>query len=165
MDSEHMRVMIKEAFWSKRLTKRRSAFTLKGCLTVRVDCSHSSRDAQQAAAGGAPPSVQRAVQAALGQQHLRRDDLRRRSRSHFLHGEAPPTSPVSLGFPLMGLCINRCFCSQGDSGGPLVCQKDNAWTLVGIVSWGSSRCSTSTPAAYARVTELRGWVDQILAAN
>ncbi|XP_042277558.1 chymotrypsin B [Thunnus thynnus] len=54
---------------------------------------------------------------------------------------------------------------MGDSGGPLVCEKDNAWTLVGIVSWGSSRCSTSTPAVYARVTELRSWVDQILAAN
>uniref|UniRef100_A0A3Q1C8N9 chymotrypsin n=1 Tax=Amphiprion ocellaris TaxID=80972 RepID=A0A3Q1C8N9_AMPOC len=54
---------------------------------------------------------------------------------------------------------------MGDSGGPLVCQKDNAWTLVGIVSWGSSYCSTSTPAVYARVTELRSWVDQILAAN
>merc|ERR1712142_753058 len=54
---------------------------------------------------------------------------------------------------------------MGDSGGPLVCEKDNMWTLVGIVSWGSSRCSTSTPGVYARVTELRGWVDQILAAN
>ncbi|XP_033842264.1 chymotrypsin B-like [Periophthalmus magnuspinnatus] len=54
---------------------------------------------------------------------------------------------------------------MGDSGGPLVCEKDNAWTLVGIVSWGSSRCSTSTPAVYARVTKLRGWVDQTLAAN
>nr|CAB43766.1 chymotrypsin B precursor [Gadus morhua] len=54
---------------------------------------------------------------------------------------------------------------MGDSGGPLVCQKDNVWTLVGIVSWGSSRCSVTTPAVYARVTELRGWVDQILAAN
>lgn len=59
-----------------------------------------------------------------------------------------------------------CFvASQGDSGGPLVCEKDGAWTLVGIVSWGSSRCSTTTPAVYARVTMLRGWVDQILAAN
>ncbi|CAL8352863.1 unnamed protein product [Merluccius merluccius] len=54
---------------------------------------------------------------------------------------------------------------MGDSGGPLVCEKDNMWTLVGIVSWGSSRCSTSTPAVYARVTMLRSWVDQILAAN
>ncbi|XP_047218539.1 chymotrypsin B-like [Girardinichthys multiradiatus] len=54
---------------------------------------------------------------------------------------------------------------MGDSGGPLVCEKDNVWTLVGIVSWGSWRCSTSIPGVYARVTELRGWVDQILAAN
>ncbi|XP_012868307.1 PREDICTED: chymotrypsinogen B [Dipodomys ordii] len=54
---------------------------------------------------------------------------------------------------------------MGDSGGPLVCQKDGAWTLVGIVSWGSGTCSTSTPAVYSRVTELMPWVQQILAAN
>ncbi|KAG8437802.1 hypothetical protein GDO86_008492 [Hymenochirus boettgeri] len=53
---------------------------------------------------------------------------------------------------------------MGDSGGPLVCKKNNVWTLVGIVSWGSSTCSTSTPAVYARVTVLRQWVDQIVAA-
>uniref|UniRef100_UPI0029543904 chymotrypsinogen 2-like n=1 Tax=Panthera onca TaxID=9690 RepID=UPI0029543904 len=54
---------------------------------------------------------------------------------------------------------------MGDSGGPLVCQKDGAWTLVGIVSWGSGTCSTSVPAVYARVTELIPWVQEILAAN
>ncbi|KAJ8394937.1 hypothetical protein AAFF_G00040600 [Aldrovandia affinis] len=54
---------------------------------------------------------------------------------------------------------------MGDSGGPLVCERDGAWNLVGIVSWGSSRCSTTIPAVYARVTILRSWVDQILAAN
>ncbi|XP_065704512.1 chymotrypsinogen B-like isoform X1 [Patagioenas fasciata] len=54
---------------------------------------------------------------------------------------------------------------NGDSGGPLVCQKDGAWTLVGIVSWGSSTCSPSIPAVYARVTELLPWIDSILAAN
>ncbi|KAI4791114.1 hypothetical protein KUCAC02_034208 [Chaenocephalus aceratus] len=54
---------------------------------------------------------------------------------------------------------------MGDSGGPLVCENAGVWTLVGIVSWGSSRCSTSIPAVYARVTELRSWVDQTLAAN
>ncbi|KAB0392407.1 hypothetical protein E2I00_020221 [Balaenoptera physalus] len=54
---------------------------------------------------------------------------------------------------------------MGDSGGPLVCQKDGAWTLVGIVSWGSGTCSTSTPAVYARVTALIPWVQKILAAN
>ncbi|XP_034796606.1 chymotrypsinogen B2 isoform X3 [Pan paniscus] len=54
---------------------------------------------------------------------------------------------------------------KGDSGGPLVCQKDGAWTLVGIVSWGSRTCSTTTPAVYARVTKLIPWVQKILAAN
>ncbi|XP_037733537.1 chymotrypsinogen 2 isoform X2 [Chelonia mydas] len=54
---------------------------------------------------------------------------------------------------------------MGDSGGPLVCQQDGAWTLVGIVSWGSSTCSPSAPSVYARVTKLRAWIDQIIAAN
>ncbi|KAM6223166.1 chymotrypsinogen 2-like [Rhynchocyon petersi] len=54
---------------------------------------------------------------------------------------------------------------MGDSGGPLVCQKDGAWTLVGIVSWGSGTCSTSRPGVYARVTGLLPWVHETLAAN
>uniref|UniRef100_A0A8C9MQZ8 chymotrypsin n=1 Tax=Serinus canaria TaxID=9135 RepID=A0A8C9MQZ8_SERCA len=51
---------------------------------------------------------------------------------------------------------------MGDSGGPLVCHKDGAWNLVGIVSWGSSTCSTKTPTVYARVTKLRDWINSIL---
>ncbi|XP_062287347.1 chymotrypsin B-like [Scomber scombrus] len=54
---------------------------------------------------------------------------------------------------------------SGDSGGPLVCLKDNAWTLVGIVSFGRATCSTNTPAVYARVTALRAWIDQTIANN
>nr|DBA29547.1 TPA: hypothetical protein GDO54_009769 [Pyxicephalus adspersus] len=54
---------------------------------------------------------------------------------------------------------------MGDSGGPLVCQRNGAWTLAGIVSWGSSTCSTASPGVYARVTALRSWVDQTVAAN
>ncbi|XP_066266993.1 chymotrypsinogen A-like [Branchiostoma lanceolatum] len=54
---------------------------------------------------------------------------------------------------------------MGDSGGPLVCQKDGAWNLVGVVSWGSSRCTTSYPGVYARVTNLRQWIDSTMARN
>ncbi|XP_026312236.1 LOW QUALITY PROTEIN: chymotrypsinogen B2-like [Piliocolobus tephrosceles] len=54
---------------------------------------------------------------------------------------------------------------KGDSGGLLVCQKDRAWTLVGIVSWGSGTCSTSSPGVYTHVTKLIPWVQAILAAN
>ncbi|XP_007477559.2 chymotrypsinogen B-like [Monodelphis domestica] len=54
---------------------------------------------------------------------------------------------------------------MGDSGGPLVCLKNGAWTLTGIVSWGSGTCSTSTPAVYARVTELLPWIEETLANN
>nr|DBA29546.1 TPA: hypothetical protein GDO54_009768 [Pyxicephalus adspersus] len=54
---------------------------------------------------------------------------------------------------------------MGDSGGPLVCQRNGVWTLAGIVSWGSSSCNTSSPGVYARVTVLRSWVDQTVAAN
>uniref|UniRef100_A0A8C1QR63 chymotrypsin n=1 Tax=Cyprinus carpio TaxID=7962 RepID=A0A8C1QR63_CYPCA len=53
---------------------------------------------------------------------------------------------------------------QGDSGGPLVCEKNRIWNLVGIVSFGTGTCSTSTPVAYTRVTKLRPWIDQTIAA-
>uniref|UniRef100_A0A8C5X0R5 chymotrypsin n=1 Tax=Malurus cyaneus samueli TaxID=2593467 RepID=A0A8C5X0R5_9PASS len=61
--------------------------------------------------------------------------------------------------------IREVMVCAGDSGGPLVCQKDGAWNLVGIVSWGSSTCDTNTPGVYARVTKLRDWIDSILEAN
>ncbi|KAI5136914.1 Chymotrypsinogen B2 [Manis pentadactyla] len=54
---------------------------------------------------------------------------------------------------------------MGDSGGPLVCQKDGAWTLVGIVSWGSGQCLPFSPGVYARVTEFIPWVLEVLEAN
>ncbi|NXL91740.1 CTRL protease, partial [Alectura lathami] len=52
---------------------------------------------------------------------------------------------------------------QGDSGGPLVYQNGNAWTLIGIVSWGNSYCNIRTPAVYTRVSHFRNWIDYIIA--
>ncbi|XP_002195917.2 chymotrypsin-like protease CTRL-1 [Taeniopygia guttata] len=52
---------------------------------------------------------------------------------------------------------------QGDSGGPLVYQTGNGWTLIGIVSWGSSDCNINTPAIYTRVSQFRNWIDTTVA--
>ncbi|KAG5270074.1 hypothetical protein AALO_G00188400 [Alosa alosa] len=55
---------------------------------------------------------------------------------------------------------------MGDSGGPLVCEKAGAWTLVGIVSWGSGTCTPHHAGVCAqRHRSLSAWVDQTLAAN
>ncbi|XP_037373958.1 chymotrypsinogen 2-like [Talpa occidentalis] len=54
---------------------------------------------------------------------------------------------------------------KGDSGGPLVCQKNGAWNLVGVVSFGSSTCSTYMPGSYSRVTKHMPWIQEILAKN
>ncbi|NXO03798.1 CTRL protease, partial [Rhinopomastus cyanomelas] len=52
---------------------------------------------------------------------------------------------------------------QGDSGGPLVILNGNTWTLIGIVSWGTTDCNVRTPAIYTRVSEFRNWIEYIVA--
>ncbi|XP_066268923.1 chymotrypsin B-like [Branchiostoma lanceolatum] len=49
---------------------------------------------------------------------------------------------------------------MGDSGGPFVCERNGAYDVVGLVSWGSSSCSLSYPTVFARVAAYRGWIEQ-----
>ena len=43
---------------------------------------------------------------------------------------------------------------SGDSGGPLVMQEDNEWKLLGMTSWGSSRCQVDGfPQAWANAQD------------
>lgn len=59
--------------------------------------------------------------------------------------------------------LSKESCLQGDSGGPLVYQTGNGWTLIGIVSWGTSNCNINTPAMYTRVSQFRNWIDAVVA--
>ncbi|NWR61672.1 CTRL protease, partial [Bucorvus abyssinicus] len=52
---------------------------------------------------------------------------------------------------------------QGDSGGPLVFLNGNVWTLIGIVSFGSTDCNVRIPAIYTRVSYFRNWIDYVVA--
>ena len=55
---------------------------------------------------------------------------------------------------------------HGDSGGPLVCPIGGRWVLHGAVSWGSGKCDTfEAYTVFARISELRPWIDQNMAAN
>lgn len=62
------------------------------------------------------------------------------------------------------MCVCVCF-PQGDSGGPLVCESSGVWSLVGSVSWGTSTCDTRYPGVYARISQLRSWIDKTIASN
>lgn len=42
-------------------------------------------------------------------------------------------------------------------------QSGSGWTLIGIVSWGTSNCNVNTPAMYTRVSQFRTWIDTIVA--
>ncbi|RLV62708.1 hypothetical protein DV515_00019027, partial [Chloebia gouldiae] len=122
-------------------------------LVLTPPAPRSLGHAGGAAAGGCAPAHQHPVQGVLGLSHPRRDGLCRRRRSLFLHGTCP-WPPLPPGPRAPAAALTRCPV-QGDSGGPLVCQKDGAWNLVGIVSWGSSNCDTETPGVYARACNKR----------
>jgi secreted trypsin-like serine protease len=50
---------------------------------------------------------------------------------------------------------------QGDNGGALVIRRNNAWTQIGIYSFGLNGCANNNPAAYTRVTSFLTWIRDV----
>lgn len=49
---------------------------------------------------------------------------------------------------------------QGDSGGPLVIEIDDAYTQIGVVSFGAAAgCELGYPDGFARVTSFLDWIE------
>ncbi len=40
-----------------------------------------------------------------------------------------------------------------------MCKVDDEYELVGLTSWGESRCSTNYPSVYTRIAYFRNWID------
>ena len=58
---------------------------------------------------------------------------------------------------------------NGDSGGGLFSDlldgtdgKPRQWQVVGIVSFGSSRCGDGKPGVYTRVSQYTQWIEQTM---
>jgi hypothetical protein len=75
--------------------------------------------------------------------------------------EAPwriDSSVICAGAPAAKTCL-------GDSGGPLVYRDEPGRAVVGIVSWGSTRCAADAkPGVYTRVSAYANWIDDVLGA-
>jgi len=54
---------------------------------------------------------------------------------------------------------------QGDSGGPMVCEFGGKWYLEGATSWGYGCAAPNYYGVYAKVRDMKSWVEDKMNSN
>ena len=54
---------------------------------------------------------------------------------------------------------------QGDSGGPMVCEFGGKWYLEGATSWGYGCAAPNYYGVYAKVRNMKSWVEDKMNSN
>ena len=54
---------------------------------------------------------------------------------------------------------------QGDSGGPMVCEFGGKWYLEGATSWGYGCAVANYYGVYAKVRNMKTWVEDKMNSN
>jgi len=58
--------------------------------------------------------------------------------------------------------LNEDSC-RGDSGAPLMIRhEDESYDVIGVTSFGSNKCDSSTPTVYARVESFLKWIEYVV---
>lgn len=76
-----------------------------------------------------------------------------------VYGNAVVTANVLCAQGTSNVAFGTCL---GDSGGPMVIHENNVPTLIGVVSFISSRgCGAGDPSGFARVSRFTSWINAV----
>ncbi|RWR99253.1 chymotrypsinogen B-like protein, partial [Dinothrombium tinctorium] len=80
-----------------------------------------------------------------------------------------PRSTFPIGSSIAALPLSG-FVSVGDSGGPVMLNRNNWWTIVGVIQAQflhnrAQNCDPSCPLFFTRVSQHLGWINEVIDEN